>query len=238
MGRPMARRLAAAGFDVCGWNRTPLDRSLTREIPLVGSLAEAADADVLVLMLADSRAVGDVLVELEPLLRSGQLVVDMGSSDPRDSVDRASRLTGRGIGWVDAPVSGGTAGAESGRLAIMAGGAEADVDRALPVLSTLGESVLRVGGAGAGHTAKVANQLIVGLAHEAVAEALVLAESAGVEPALLRSGEAGPTRASSRSRASGWPRGTTRRAARSGRSSRISSWRGSSPSRTTSSFLT
>ncbi len=186
MGRPMARRLAAAGFDVCGWNRTPLDRSLTREIPLVGGLAEAADADVLVLMLADSRAVGDVLVELEPLLRSGQLVVDMGSSDPRDSVDRASRLTGRGIGWVDAPVSGGTAGAESGRLAIMAGGAEADVDRALPVLSTLGESVLRVGGAGAGHTAKVANQLIVGLAHEAVAEALVLAESAGVEPALLR----------------------------------------------------
>ena len=101
MGRPMARRLAAAGFDVCGWNRTSLDRSLTREIALVGSLADATDADVLVLMLADSRAVGDVLVELEPLLRSGQLVVDMGSSDPRDSVDRASRLTGHGIGWVD-----------------------------------------------------------------------------------------------------------------------------------------
>ena len=95
-------------------------------------------------------------------------------------------LSARGIGWVDAPVSGGEAGAASGRLAIMVGGTEADVGRALPLLDALGENVVHVGAPGTGHTAKVVNQLIVGLAHEAVAEAVVLAEAAGVDPALLR----------------------------------------------------
>ena len=185
MGRPIARRLAAAGFEVRGWNRTPPDEALPG-VATVGALQEAARSDVLVLVLADSRAVGDVLAGLDRFLRPSQLVIDMGSSDPRDSAERAARLSGRGIGWVDAPVSGGEAGAASGRLAIMVGGTEADVGRALPLLDALGENVIHVGAPGTGHTAKVVNQLIVGLAHEAVAEAVVLAEAAGVDAALLR----------------------------------------------------
>ncbi len=185
MGRPIARRLAAAGFEVRGWNRTPPDEALPG-VATVGALQEAARSDVLVLVLADSGAVGDVLAGLDRFLRPSQLVIDMGSSDPRDSAERAARLSGRGIGWVDAPVSGGEAGAASGRLAIMVGGTEADVGRALPLLDALGENVVHVGAPGTGHTAKVVNQLIVGLAHEAVAEAVVLAEAAGVDAALLR----------------------------------------------------
>lgn len=186
MGRPMARNLVAAGFGVTGWNRTRLEPQLTQGIPLVETLEEAAGAQSILLILLSSAATGEVLGTLEPLLSSGQLVIDMGSSDPRDSIERASLLAGRGVGWVDAPVSGGALGAETGRLAIMAGGTNEDLERAMPILAALGENVVRVGGAGAGHAAKVANQLIVGLALEAVAEALVLAEASGVDPRLLQ----------------------------------------------------
>jgi 2-hydroxy-3-oxopropionate reductase len=186
MGRPLARNLGQAGFTVRGWNRSPLDPELTRDVPLAATLEEAAGSELLVLILANSAATGEVLDVLQPHLRPGHLVVDMGSSDPRDSIERARGLADRGVGWVDAPVSGGMTGAESGRLAIMAGGSDADVARALPVLEALGENVVHVGGVGAGHTAKTANQLIVGLTLEAVAEALVLAESRGVDPRLLQ----------------------------------------------------
>lgn len=182
MGRPMARNLVAVGLDVRGWNRSPLAEELTEGIPLTGSLEEAAKADVLLLMLADSAAVGEVLEELEPLLVPGQVVLDMGSSSPVDTRQRAARLAARGIGWVDAPVSGGPEGVRAGSLAIMVGGVEADVARAQPLLDVLGGNVVRVGGPGAGHTAKVINQLIVGLTIEAVAEALTLAEKCGLDP--------------------------------------------------------
>jgi 3-hydroxyisobutyrate dehydrogenase-like beta-hydroxyacid dehydrogenase len=185
MGRPMARNLAAAGFDVRGWNRTPLPSELTEGIPLA-SLEEAAAADVVLLMLSDSTAVGAVLERLEPALRAGQVVLDMGSSNPVESGERARRLGARGIGWVDAPVSGGAEGAAAGTLAIMAGGAERDVSRVRPVLEAVGAGVVHVGGPGAGHMAKVANQVIVGMALEAVAEALALVEAAGLDPRLVQ----------------------------------------------------
>lgn len=190
MGRPMARTLIAAGHTVVGWNRSPLDPALTAGIPRCATVEEAATAEICILMLADPPAVAAVLEALEPHLRPGQLVVDMGSSDPARSIAYAARLAGVGVGWVDAPVSGGPEGAAAGSLAIMAGGAPADVERAAPILAALGR-VTHVGSAGAGHTAKVINQLIVALTIEAVAEATLLAETFGIDPALLRQALAG-----------------------------------------------
>ena len=186
MGRPMARNLVAAGFDVLGWNRSPLEPRETERISLAGSLEEAAAAEALVLVLADSAAVGEVLERLDPHLRAGQIVVDMGSSRPLDSRARAAALRERGIGWVDAPVSGGAAGAAAATLAIMVGGEAGDVARVEPLLRALGQNVVHVGGPGAGHVAKVANQVIVGLALEGVAEALALVEAAGLDPKLVQ----------------------------------------------------
>jgi 3-hydroxyisobutyrate dehydrogenase-like beta-hydroxyacid dehydrogenase len=182
MGRPMARVLRASGFDARGWNRSPLSPDVVEGIPLWPSLPDAAGADICLLMLTDSPATDSVLAALEPHLRAGQLVLDMGSSDPRRSKAHAARLAARGIGWVDAPVSGGPEGARTASLAIMVGGTDADVARARPVLDALGGNVVHVGGPGAGHATKVINQVIVGLTIEAVAEALTLAERCGLDP--------------------------------------------------------
>jgi 3-hydroxyisobutyrate dehydrogenase-like beta-hydroxyacid dehydrogenase len=186
MGRPMARNLVGAGFAVTGWNRSPLRPELTGGIPLASDLDSAAGAEIVLLMLADSAAVGEVLDRIGPRLRAGQLVLDMGSSNPVDTIERAAALADRGVGWVDAPVSGGALGAESGRLAIMAGASGADFEQARPVLEALGEGVVHVGGPGAGHTAKVVNQVIVALALEAVAEGLAIAEASGLDPRLVQ----------------------------------------------------
>jgi 2-hydroxy-3-oxopropionate reductase len=181
MGRPIARRLAAQGFEVSGWNRSALPAEATEGIPLVGDLARAAAADVLALVLADSAATGQVLALLAPHLRPGSIVLDLGSSDPADSRGRADLLARQGIGWVDCPVSGGPRGAEQGSLAIMVGGAETDVARSRPVLNALGAHITHLGGPGAGHAMKVVNQVIVGLGIEAVAEALALATALGFD---------------------------------------------------------
>jgi 3-hydroxyisobutyrate dehydrogenase-like beta-hydroxyacid dehydrogenase len=138
------------------------------------------------MMLADSDAVDAVLSRLEPHLSAGQMVLDMGTSDPARSRAHARRLGAKGIGWVDAPVSGGPEGAKTGTLAIMAGGTKADFDRAKPLLETLGSNVVHVGDPGAGHTMKLINQVIVGLTIEAVAEALTLAEKSGIDPRLAQ----------------------------------------------------
>lgn len=186
MGRPLARRLAAAGFAVTGWNRSPLPPELADGIALAAGLAEAAAAGTVVLMLSDSAATGEVLGRLEPHLAAGALVVDMGSSESADSRARAAALAARGVGWVDAPVSGGPGGAEAGTLAIMAGGLDADFERALPLLRAVGGSVAHVGGPGAGHALKVVNQLIVALSTETVAEALALAAALGFDAQLVQ----------------------------------------------------
>ncbi|MCX7783446.1 MAG: NAD(P)-dependent oxidoreductase [Meiothermus sp.] len=181
MGRPMARVLLARGFQVNGWNRSALSPELAEGIPLLGSLQEAAQADVLLLMLSDSAAVNEVLQRLWPHLRAGQVVLDMGSSDPEDSRRLARQLKAKNIGWVDAPVSGGPEGAQNATLAIMAGGDLGDYERVRPILEALGRPT-HVGEAGAGHILKVINQLMVGLYIEAVAEALFLAERQGLKP--------------------------------------------------------
>ncbi|MCL4303162.1 MAG: NAD(P)-dependent oxidoreductase [Anaerolineae bacterium] len=186
MGRPITRRLLAAGYQVCGWNRSPLPAELTAGIPLCSDLAEAAQAKVCLFTLADSAAVDAVLAQLEPYLSPGHVVMDMGTSNPAHSRAHAWRLAAKGVGWVDAPVSGGPEGAAAGSLAIMVGGTVADFTRVRPFLEMLGSNVVRVGGPGAGHTAKLINQLIVGLTIEAVAEALTLAEKSGLDPQLLQ----------------------------------------------------
>jgi len=186
MGRPMAGRLMAARYEVRGWNRSPLPEALVGDLPLCRDLDEAAQAGVCLLMLADSAAVEAVLSRLEPHLSEGQMVLDMGSSDPTRSRLHAQRLAAKGIGWVDAPVSGGPEGAAAGTLAIMAGGSEAEFGRVKLLLETLGGNVVHVGEPGAGHTVKVINQLIVGLTIEAVAEGLTLAEKHGLDPRLVQ----------------------------------------------------
>jgi 3-hydroxyisobutyrate dehydrogenase-like beta-hydroxyacid dehydrogenase len=191
MGRPLAQRLLAAGYAVSGWNRSPVSSDLLPALLRCADLQQAARAEVCVLMLSDTTAVEAVLAQLEPHLQDGQIVLDMGTSDPVRSRRHAERLARRGVGWVDAPVSGGPEGAAAGTLAIMVGGSEHDVARVEPVLATLGSNVVHVGGPGAGHTAKIINQLIVGLTIEAVAEALVLAEQSGLDPALVQAALAG-----------------------------------------------
>src|SRR2546426_4470528 len=162
MGRPTARTLLTAGYRVMGWNRSPLAEEMTAGIALARTIKDAASAAVCILVLADSDAVDAVIGQLEPHLPRGGLVIDMGTSDPSRSRAHASRLTAKGIGWVDAPVSGGPEGAAKSSLAIMAGGADSDFARARPGLEKLGR-VLRAGEAGAGHTMKIVNQVIVGL---------------------------------------------------------------------------
>lgn len=187
MGRPMARTLLARGFPVRGWNRSPLDPALVKGIPLAPSLEEAARAEVCLLMLADSAAAGAVLSQIEPHLHPGQSILDMGTSDPGASRLHAARLAAKGIRWVDAPVSGGPEGAAAGTLAIMAGGMAEDIAHVRPVLEALGTGVVHVGGAGTGHITKLINQVIVSLTIEAVAEALTLAETSGLDPSLVQS---------------------------------------------------
>ncbi len=186
MGRPMARKLLEAGCDVRGWNRSALSPELTEGIPMCRTVAEACRSAVCLMMLSDSTAVDGVLEQMAPHLEAGQVVMDMSSSDPTRSTVHAQRLAAGGIGWVDAPVSGGPEGAAAGTLAIMAGGTAPDFESVRPVLEILGGNVVHVGGPGRGHVVKIINQVIVGLTIEAVAEGLTLAEKSGVAPRLVQ----------------------------------------------------
>lgn len=192
MGLPMARRLCEAGHAVHAWNR-----SRDRAEPLAAAGATVHDAaraavdgaELVISILADGAVTGSVLFDASSgaaaAMRPGTLVVDMASIRPAEARDHAARLAALDVAHVDAPVSGGTLGAEAGTLAIMAGGDAPDVERARPVLATLGR-VTHVGPHGAGQLAKLANQMIVGITIGAVAEALLLCEKGGADPAKVR----------------------------------------------------
>jgi len=191
MGSRMAPRLCAAGHEVTVWNRTrekaePLAAAGAR---LADSPADAArGAEVVVTMLADGPAVGEVLfgagvaAALEP---EGAVVVDMSSIPPSLAREHAARLAERGVAHLDAPVSGGTIGAAEGTLAIMAGGERGSFERARPLLEAMGRPT-HVGPAGAGQLAKCVNQLVVAVTMGAVSEGLLLAEAGGADPAAVR----------------------------------------------------
>ena len=190
MGAPMAANLLAAGFAVTVWNRTPdkaqtlVDQGARRaDTPA----AAVADADAAVVMLTDGPAVTDLLDSqgVGEALAQGALFVDCSSIPPASARVHAERLARRGVGYLDAPVSGGPSGAEAAALAIMVGGSEADFARGEPLMKAMGTPT-RVGPAGAGQTAKLANQVIVGLAIGAVAEGLLLAERGGADPAKVK----------------------------------------------------
>ena len=190
MGGPQSRRLLAAGFDLTAWNRTPAKaEALRAHGAQVADAAAAAvkDADVVITMLENGVAVGDVLFNqgVAAALKKGALVIDMSSIKPREAREHAAKLEALGCRHLDAPVSGGTGGAEQGTLAIMAGGNEADFAAAESVFKPMGRA-LRVGPHGAGQLAKLANQMIVGITIGAVSEALQLAARGGADPALVR----------------------------------------------------
>ena len=189
MGAPMAERLIAAGRDVILWNRTRAKAEMiagARIAPTPAAVAQ--DVDVLITMLETGPVVDAVLFgdggAAEPLQR-GALVVDMSSSPPPLARDHAERFGKRGIGYLDAPVSGGVVGARAGTLAIMAGGSAADFARAKPIFEAFGRATL-VGPAGSGQLAKCCNQAIVAITIGAVAEALLLAAASGADPAAVR----------------------------------------------------
>jgi len=190
MGFPMARRLCEAGFAVRAWNRSR--EKAERLAPFGATVHKLAadavrDADIVVCLLENGAVVGDVLFEqgAAAAMKPGSLLIDMSSIKPREAREHAARLGELGIAHLDAPVSGGTVGAEAGTLAVMAGGEAPDFERALPVLRVFGRAT-HVGPHGAGQLAKLANQMIVGITIGAVAEALLLCEKGGADMARVK----------------------------------------------------
>jgi len=190
MGVPMVRRLLSAGHPVRVWNRT---RSKAEHLVEYGAVvldkaaAAVNDADVVVTMLASGPVVEAVLFDggVAAALGRGSTLIDMSSIPQTAARDHGARLGTHGIGYLDAPVSGGTRGASDGTLAIMVGGEQSEFDRCRDLLSVFGNAT-RVGPVGSGQVAKLANQIIVGVTIGAVAEALALARASGVDPSLLR----------------------------------------------------
>lgn len=190
MGSRMATNLLRADFPLTVWNRTKEKVQPLLEIGAdwAGSPVELASrSEVLMTSLTDGPAVGDVLTRqgVASALRRGTLMIDLSSIAPAIAREHAALLGKLGVAHLDAPVSGGTRGAAAGTLAIMVGGAAADVERAKPILSVLGRPT-HVGPSGAGQISKLANQVIVGVTLGAVAEALTLAARAGADPAAVR----------------------------------------------------
>ncbi len=188
MGLPMASRLKKAGYPLSAWNRTK-----EKALPLAGlgadvadSLAEAvASADIVITMLEAGPIVKRVVEDMLPALKTSALVIDMSSTKQSEAKDIARMLASRQIAFLDAPVSGGVVGAEAGTLAIMAGGSDDDFRHAEPVFKVMGRPTL-VGPVGSGQVAKLCNQLIVGGTVAIVAEAMLLAQAGGADPAAMR----------------------------------------------------
>ena len=191
MGGPMARNLLAAGHDVVAFSRTraSVDDIAADGATAAGSAREVAgQAGVVILMLPDSPQVREVLDGDDGLLagaREGTLVIDMSTISPVVTREIAAECAERGIGWVDAPVSGGDVGAREATLSIMAGGSDEDFARAKPLFEALGKTIVHVGPVGSGQVVKACNQVVVALTIEAVSEALVLGSKAGVDPATI-----------------------------------------------------
>lgn len=186
----MARNLIAAGHQIITvLNRSPLPENLEAEV--VESAAEVARrSEVVITMLPDTPDVERVLLGANGVLEgvsSGALVIDMSSISPIATRNFAARFREKGAGYLDAPVSGGEVGAKAASLTIMVGGPQAEFDRALPIFQKLGKNITLIDEQnGAGQICKIANQIIVALNIEAVAEALVFASKAGCDPAKVR----------------------------------------------------
>lgn len=191
MGRPMAANLIDAGYSLTISRVKKQSRFLLDKGAVAADTArEVAQAsDVIILMVPDTADVENVLFGEHGVaegLEPGKLVVDMSSISPVATRHFARRIAEIGCDYVDAPVSGGELGAKNAALTIMVGGSEAAFKRASPLFQAMGKSINLVGEVGAGQTAKVANQIIVGLTIAAVGEALTFAEAAGADPEKVR----------------------------------------------------
>ncbi len=192
MGRPMAKNLLAAGYPLVVHSRSsgPVEvlvgLGATRAD---GPAAVAGAVDIVITMLPDTTDVEQVLTGPGGVIGTavaGALVVDMSSIDPGPTRSIAAAFAERGVSMLDAPVSGGETGAIEATLSVMVGGEPAAFDRARPLFEALGKSIVHVGPSGAGQVCKACNQLVVAATIEAVAEALLLAERSGVDPAKVR----------------------------------------------------
>ncbi|AWL41489.1 MULTISPECIES: 2-hydroxy-3-oxopropionate reductase [Streptomyces] len=187
MGSPMSENLIKAGYHVTGHTleQAKVDRLVAAGGRGAASVAEAVrDADVVVTMVPASPQVEAVAYGPDGILenaKAGALLIDMSSITPQTSVDLAENAKAKGIRVLDAPVSGGEAGAIEAVLSIMVGGEQADFDAARPLLEALGKTVVRCGPHGSGQTVKAANQLVVAVNIQACAEAVVFLEKSGVD---------------------------------------------------------
>jgi 2-hydroxy-3-oxopropionate reductase len=191
MGRPMAGHLKAAGHDILVPERASLGaESRAAFAVLPDAAAVAREAEAVILMVPDTPDVEAALFGpggVAAGLAAGTLVIDMSSISPTATRDFARRINALGCDYLDAPVSGGEVGAKQASLTIMVGGPQRAFDRAAPLFQAMGKNITLVGEEnGAGQTCKVANQIVVALTIEAVAEALVFASKAGADPAKVR----------------------------------------------------
>ncbi len=199
MGMPMTRRLIEAGYEVTVWNR-----NLAKTEPMISlgahgasTVAElVAQSDIVMLCVSNTQAVEAIVFGqggIAQTANSQQILVDFSSIDPQATRQFSERLASQcGMQWLDAPVSGGVAGAESGTLVVMAGGDRAVVDSLRPILMHLSQRVTHMGPVGSGQTTKICNQLLVSCNILVMAEVMALAEKAGVDsskiPAALKGG--------------------------------------------------
>jgi 2-hydroxy-3-oxopropionate reductase len=188
MGKPMARNLMDAGYELTVYNRSPEKAEELGEggATVAASPKEAAEqSDITITMLPDSPQVREVVAGEEGVLegiREGSLIVDMSTISPVVTEELAEAVRQKGASMLDAPVSGGDVGAIEGTLSIMVGGEEQDFERARPLFEAMGKTITHVGPVGAGQVTKAANQVVVALTIEAVSEALVLGSKGGVSP--------------------------------------------------------
>ncbi|MGC4024032.1 MAG: 2-hydroxy-3-oxopropionate reductase [Mesorhizobium sp.] len=193
MGGPMAGHLLDAGYSVVTSNHRGAPRAdlVAKGLKAVaGNKAVAEAADIIITMVPDTPDVANVLFDGEDSLAAGlskgKLIIDMSSISPIETKVFGEKIEAFGANYLDAPVSGGEVGAKAASLSIMCGGKPEVFERARPVLEKMGKNITLVGPVGSGQTAKVANQIVVALTIEAVAEALVFASKAGADPAKVR----------------------------------------------------
>ena len=191
MGSPMATHLVDAGYHLFVYTQGKLPEHLIEKHVTIclSSQGVAERADIIFMMVPDTPDVQEVLFGKQGVaagLSAGKLVVDMSSISPTATKKFAQSIQDLGCDYLDAPVSGGEVGAKNATLSIMVGGSESAFERAKPLFELMGKNITHVGGNGDGQTAKVANQIIVALNIEAVAEALLFAARAGADPAKVR----------------------------------------------------
>ncbi|MGB9037416.1 MAG: NAD(P)-dependent oxidoreductase [Acinetobacter calcoaceticus] len=192
MGSRMATRLIQAGFQVAVWNRTT---SACDELIDIGAqaleLSDIGEYPVILICLADDKAVQAVFEQIQPNLKAKQVIVDFSSLSVAATKTLAQAAATHEVTWIDSPVSGGTAGAEQGTLVIFAGGDAQTITELTAIYNVLSQRVTRMGDTGTGQATKICNQLIVAANSALIAEAVALAERAGVDTTLLAPALAG-----------------------------------------------